>query len=248
MTTDAADAPPDAERDDPLLAVEGLHVSYGKVRALKGVDLHVDAGEIVSIIGPNGAGKTTLSEATTGFVDYAGHIRFRGTEVATCSTAELVGMGLVMCTESRDLFEFMSVEDNLRLGAFRDADGAESRLKFVYELFPRLEERRTQLARTMSGGEQQMLTIGRALMGDPTLLILDEPTLGLAPLVLEDISRGLEEISKLNVTVVLCEQNVTFAMRHADRVYLLENGAIDREGTPDSMRGDDYIQRVYLGE
>jgi branched-chain amino acid transport system ATP-binding protein len=231
---------------DAALAVEDLQVSYGKVAALRGIDLRVGGGEIVSVIGPNGAGKTTLAETISGFHDYEGSVRYRGTEVGTRSTSDLVSEGLIHCTEERDLFGHMSVADNLSLGAFRRGN-ADERREFVYDLFPALEERTDQHARTMSGGEQQMLAIGRALMSSPDVLVLDEPTLGLAPVILEDISDGLERIREAGVTVLLCEQNVTFAMDHADRIALLENGDIVREGSPESLRDDEYIHDVYLG-
>jgi branched-chain amino acid transport system ATP-binding protein len=231
---------------DAALAVEDLRVSYGKVAALRGIDLRVGEGEIVSVIGPNGAGKTTLAETITGFHDYEGSVRYRGTEVSERSPSNLVSDGLIHCTEERDLFGHMSVADNLELGTFRRGD-ADERRAFVYDLFPALEEREDQRARTMSGGEQQMLAIGRALMSSPDVLILDEPTLGLAPVVLEDISDGLDRIREAGVTVLLCEQNVTFAMDHADRIALLENGDLVREGAPESLRNDEYIHDVYLG-
>ncbi|WP_227134709.1 ABC transporter ATP-binding protein [Halorubellus salinus] len=238
----------DAEgRVEPVLAISEMRVSYGRVKALDGIDLHVDEGEIVSVIGPNGAGKSSLAEAVAGFVPYDGNVTYRGAEVATHASEELVAEGLVLCTETRDLFPYMSVADNLELGAYRVRSGAQERLEYVYDLFPRLRERRQQDAETMSGGEQQMLAIGRALMSDPDLLLLDEPTLGLAPVILDDISDALDEIRDRGVSILLCEQNVTFAMNHADRIYLLENGEIRREGTPATMRGDDYIREVYLG-
>jgi branched-chain amino acid transport system ATP-binding protein len=229
-----------------VLDCEDLRVSYGKVAALRGIDISVDEGEMVGVIGPNGAGKTTLSNTITGFLDYSGSVQYRGSEVAGRSVDALVESGLVHCTESRDLFGHMSVEDNLRLGAYRHGEINE-RLSFVYDLFPRLEERADQHARTMSGGEQQMLAIGRSLMGDPDCLLLDEPTLGLAPVIIEDISDGIERIREQGMSILLCEQNVTFAIDHADRIYLLENGEITREGDPETLRGDEYIQDAYLG-
>lgn len=235
-----------ADQEDAALAVDDLRVSYGKVAALRSIDLRVERGEIVSVIGPNGAGKTTLAETITGFHDYQGSVRYQGTEVSGRATSDLVSEGLIHCTEGRDLFGHMSVADNLSLGTFCRGD-ADERRSFVYELFPALEERTDQHARTMSGGEQQMLAIGRALMSAPEFLILDEPTLGLAPVVLEDISDGLERIREAGVTVLLCEQNVTFAMDHADRIALLENGELVREDTPESLRDDDYVRDVYLG-
>ncbi|WP_227356730.1 ABC transporter ATP-binding protein [Haladaptatus salinisoli] len=231
-----------------LISVEDVRVSYGEVAALRGISARVDDGEIVGVIGPNGAGKTTLVETVSGFHDYDGRVAYRDREVAGHHPADLVADGLVHCAESRDLFGHLSVEDNLELGAYRHRDGVEDRLEFVYDLFPVLAERADQNARTMSGGEQQMLAIGRALMGDPDVLLLDEPTLGLAPVVLRDISDGLDEIRDAGVTVLLAEQNVTFTMNHADRVYLLENGKVEREGDPETLRGDEYIRTAYLGE
>ncbi|WP_256298393.1 ABC transporter ATP-binding protein [Haloarchaeobius salinus] len=228
------------------LAVEDLEVRYGQITALRDVDLTVSDDEMVAVVGPNGAGKSTLANTVSGFLPYSGRISYREADIAGLSTQELVQRGLIHCTESRDLFGYLSVEDNLTLGAYAKSD-ARAGLDAVYDLFPRLEERRNQPARTMSGGEQQMLAIGRALMGDPSLLVLDEPTLGLAPVVLDDISDGLDRIRDDGVSVLLCEQNVTFALQHADRVYLLENGQIQRDGDPDLLRDDEYVREVYLG-
>lgn len=237
---------PTSRESTAVIACDDLTVSYGKVAALRGIDLHIGDGEMVGVIGPNGAGKTTLSNTITGFLDYSGSVTYRDSEIAERSVNDLVESGLIHCTESRDLFGYMSVEDNLQLGAYRHSEIAE-RLSFVYDLFPRLEERADQHARTMSGGEQQMLAIGRALMGNPDCLLLDEPTLGLAPVILEDISNGIERIREEGLSILLCEQNVTFTIDHADRIYLLENGEITREGDPETLRGDEYIQDAYLG-
>lgn len=232
---------------DPLLAVEDLHVSYGTVQALKGVSITVPAGELVAVIGPNGTGKTTLSDTIHGGLDYEGSVQFKGTEVASIASTELVEDGMIYCSESRDLFGYMSVADNLRLGSYRRGDIA-SGLEFVYELFPRLEERTGQDANSLSGGEQQMLAVGRALMGDPEFLILDEPTLGLAPIIREDISDGIDRIrSEKGITILLCEQNVSFAFDHANEIHLLENGEIVRSGHPDELKDDEYIRESYLG-
>ncbi|WP_433632521.1 ABC transporter ATP-binding protein [Halomicrococcus sp. NG-SE-24] len=245
MSADAAATTDDGS--DPVLRVEDLRVSYGEVTALRGVDLHVQAGEIVGVIGPNGAGKSTLADAVSGHLPYEGSVTYRGREVADARASELVADGLIHCTETRDLFGHMSVADNLDLGTYRHRNDVDARREFVYELFPTLAERTGQNARTLSGGEQQMLAVGRALMSDPDLLLLDEPTLGLAPVVVDDISDGIEQIRDAGVTVLLCEQNVTFAIDHADRIYLLENGRIEREGTPATLRGDEYIRDAYLG-
>ena len=231
---------------DTILSIDDVHVSYGKVQALNGVDLDIGTGELISVIGPNGAGKSTLANSISGFLPYDGSITYQGEEVSENDPEALVERGLIQCTEKRDLFGFMSVEDNLDLGTYVRGD-YEERLEFVYDLFPTLEERKDQHAHTMSGGEQQMLAIGRALMSDPELLVLDEPTLGLAPVILDDISEGIDRIQEKGVTILLCEQNVTFAMNHADRINLLENGEIVRQGSPDELRDDDYIRESYLG-
>ncbi|WP_265112106.1 ABC transporter ATP-binding protein [Halosolutus halophilus] len=231
----------------PLLEASSLSVAYGKVQALRDVDIHVDSGEIVSIIGPNGAGKTTFADTISGFLPYEGSVTYRGEEVEMVEQNSLVEDGMIYCTEKRDLFPFMTVEENLELGAYHNRDALEESREFVYDLFPRLEERADQEARTMSGGEQQMLAIGRSLMGDPTLLILDEPTIGLAPVIVNDISDALETIVDQGVTVLLAEQNVRFALDHADRIFLLENGTVKKAGIASEMKGDDYIRETYVG-
>ncbi len=234
---------------DTILTGTDVSVSYGTVEAVRDVDFSVDRGEIVGFIGPNGAGKSTLANAMTGFHAYEGSITYEGREVREFTPSELVESGFIHCTEKRDLFGFMSVIDNLRMGAYsRGWNDASSRLGDIYQLFPVLEERTQQNAHTLSGGEQQMLAIGRSLMSQPELLLLDEPTLGLAPIVLEDISDALAEITKDGMTVVLCEQNLTFTMKHADRVYVLENGEIVVHGTPDELEDDEYVRDVYLGQ
>ncbi|GAB7018998.1 ABC transporter ATP-binding protein [Halostagnicola bangensis] len=235
---------PDA--DDAVLSVENLSVSYGKVQALKDVDIAVRSGETVAVIGPNGAGKSTLVDTIGGFHDYEGTIRYNGTEIADSSTPALIDDGLFYCTERRDLFDYMSVEQNLRLGSYLNDEGEEERLADVFDLFPRLEERRSQETQSLSGGEKQMLSLGRGLMSDPEFLILDEPSIGLAPVILQDISEALESIQELSVEVLICEQNITFALEHADRLYLLENGAVRRSGTPDSLESDKFVE-TYIG-
>jgi branched-chain amino acid transport system ATP-binding protein len=235
--------------DETVLRTTDLQVAYGKVQALRGIDAYVDEGEIVSLIGPNGAGKTTFANTVSGFLPYNGSVEYRGREVGAVGQRELVREGMIHCTEKRDLFGYMNVHENLKLGAYAidDETYVREQLEFVYDLFPRLDERRNQNARSMSGGEQQMLAIGRALMGNPDLLVLDEPTIGLAPVILEDISDALDPILDQGVTILLTEQNVTFALKHADRMYLLENGSVVKTGTPAELRGDDYIRESYLG-
>ncbi|WP_079977472.1 ABC transporter ATP-binding protein [Halococcus sediminicola] len=232
----------------PILDIENVRVSYGKVQALKGVSLSMRAADILAVIGPNGAGKSTLADTIAGLLNYKGTVRFRGEEVRDRTVNRNVEDGLIYCTENRDLFDFMTVEQNLLIGAYRNYNARQERLEYVYELFPRLQERASQHAQTMSGGEQQMLAIGRALMGDPDLLVLDEPTLGLAPVIIDDISEALTDIVETGVSVLLLEQNVTFAVRYADHIHLLENGNVVRDGPPEDLQSDDYVREAYLGQ
>lgn len=232
---------------EPILTVDGVSVSYDKVSALRDVSIRIPTGETCSVIGPNGAGKTTLSDTIAGYQGYSGDLQYRGNQVAEHSSEALVNRGLIYCSETRNLFRHMTVEENLRLGAYRRGKTPEDQLDFVYDLFPRLAERLDQEVDTMSGGEQQMLAVGRALMGEPELLILDEPTIGLAPAVVDDIDDGIERIKGDAVTLLICEQNVTFAMEHADYVYLLENGKVRREGPVEQFEDDEYIREKYIG-
>ena len=223
-----------AKSGPPLLSVEGVDVLYGKAQALQGVSLEVRQGEFVSVVGLNGAGKTTLFNAVSGLVPYAGRIAWEGQALAGRSAAAIARGGIVQCPESRELFGAMSVRENLDLGGSRLPKPERARLLgWMFELFPILKSRQAQLAATLSGGEQQMLAIARALMMQPRLLILDEPTLGLAPVILEQLSRALETLRTTTpITVLLGEQNVTFALPHADRVYVLEHARIVWEGDP----------------
>ncbi|CAI48827.1 ABC-type transport system ATP-binding protein (probable substrate branched-chain amino acids) [Natronomonas pharaonis DSM 2160] len=232
-----------------MLEVDNVSISYGKTSAVSDVSLTVEEGEIVGIIGPNGAGKTTLLDAISGFKGYEGSIRFGGEEIRGLTEQEIVQRGLVYCTEDRDLFPFFSVHENLLMGAqFReDRDAVQEDLEFVYDLFPRLDERRDQHAETMSGGEQQMLAVGRSLMSDPDLLMLDEPTLGLAPVIIEDIKEAIERLSDAGLTILLAEQNSTFALDHAERLCLLERGEITRQGDAETLKNDDYVRDAYIG-
>ncbi len=229
-----------ADGDAPLLDVRGLSVFYGKAQALEDVSIHVHEREFVSIVGLNGAGKTTLFNAISGLVPYVGEIRFGNASLAGKSGAAIARGGVVHCPETRELFGYMSVRENLDLGGqhLTDAEQA-SQLEWLFDLFPRLKEREGQNASTMSGGEQQMLAIARALMMKPKLLILDEPTLGLAPVILEQLSHALERLRQTTpITVLLGEQNVTFALPHADRVYVLEHARTVWEGTPDRFEAE----------
>ncbi|MGA3248237.1 MAG: ATP-binding cassette domain-containing protein [Paraburkholderia sp.] len=234
-----------------ILEVEDLGVLYGKARALDGTSLHVREGEFVSVVGLNGAGKTTLFNAISGFVPYQGVIRFGGQDLRGMSGAAIARAGVVQCPESRELFSDMTVRENLDLGGYHLAEAARSdQLTWLFELFPILKSRQRQTARTLSGGEQQMLAIARALMMKPRLLILDEPTLGLAPVILEQLSKALESLQRTTpITVLLGEQNVTFALPHADRVYVLEHGRIVWEGDPSSFEremGRGYLETVPI--
>jgi ABC-type branched-subunit amino acid transport system ATPase component len=218
----------------PLLEVVGASVLYGKAQALEDVSIHVAEGEFVSVVGLNGAGKTTLFNAISGLVPHGGDIRFGGASLRGRKPGQIARAGVVQCPESRELFGSMSVQDNLDLGGqHQPPEASVKRLEWLFELFPILRSRARQAARTLSGGEQQMLAIARALMMQPRLLILDEPTLGLAPVILEQLSRALERLRQTtDITVLLGEQNVTFALPHADRVYVLEHARIVWEGTP----------------
>ncbi len=217
-----------------LLDIEAVDVFYGKAQALEGVDLRVQQDEFVSIVGLNGAGKTTLFNAISGLVSYRGAIRFAGADLRKRTAAAIARGGIVHCPETRELFGYMSVRENLELGGGHLSAGERRRqLTWVFDLFPILEQRQAQAARTLSGGEQQILTLGRALMMQPKLLILDEPTLGLAPVILGQISRAIERLRKeRSLTLLLAEQNVTFALPHSDRLYLLDHGRIAWQGDP----------------
>ena len=233
---------------DPFFSVRDLDVFYGKAQALDGVSIDIDAGEVISVIGPNGAGKTTMLEAISGLIDFDGEIRFDGTDLGERNPRGIVEQGVIHCTEDRDLFPFFSVHENLRMGAHRlGGAGVSERFELVYDLFGRLDERREQEAHTMSGGEQQMLAIGRALMADPDLLMLDEPTQGLAPVIINDISEAIEELREQGLTILLAEQNSSFAMRHAERLYLLETGTIELSGTAEEFKKNEYVRDAYIG-
>jgi branched-chain amino acid transport system ATP-binding protein len=236
---------------EPLLVVERLSVAYGKVEAVHDVSLRVAPGSIVTVIGPNGAGKTTLLAAIVGLLPLrSGSIRYAGDDAAALSVEARVARGLVLVPEKRELFASMSVADNLELGAFacrRDTD-RRARLDDVYARFPRLADRRTQLAGTLSGGERQMLALGRALMGAPRLLMLDEPSLGLAPLIVREIFTIIATLRATGVSILLVEQNARAALQVADHGYVLETGELALSGPSEDLRANPRVAATYLGQ
>ena len=231
-----------------LLSVSSAHIAYGKVEAVRSVSLDVAAGEIVTIIGANGAGKTTLLNAVMGILPLKGATRFAGEDMAQLEIEDRVAAGLSLVPEHRELFGTMNVEDNLQLGAFRIAKAiAKQSQERVYTLFPRLKERHKQLAGTLSGGEQQMLAMGRALMGAPRLLMLDEPSLGLAPIIVADIFRIVGELRSSGVSVLLVEQNAKAALQIADRAYVMELGEFILSGPAKDIAANQRVAASYLG-
>ena len=231
-----------------LLEVTDVHIAYGKVEAVRGVSLGVADNEIVTIIGANGAGKSTLLNAIMGVLPLKGRVGFAGEDMARQEIEDRVALGLSLVPEHRELFATMNVEDNLQLGAFRipKATAAQS-FERVYALFPRLAERRKQLAGTLSGGEQQMLAMGRALMGAPRLLMLDEPSLGLAPLVVEQMFGAIRTLNAQGMTILLVEQNVQHTLRLAAHSYVMENGRFVMTGTASAIAADPALEKAYLG-
>jgi branched-chain amino acid transport system ATP-binding protein len=233
----------------PLFEIDMLGAFYGKVRVLNDVSLRIEPGELVSIIGPNGAGKTTLLRAISRVVASEGEIRLDGEALVRCTPREMVARGVVQCPEGRKLFPDMGVENNLTLGAFLRRDKAEiaADLDRVYALFPILSERRRQKAGTMSGGEQQMLAIGRALMCRPRILMLDEPSFGIAPLIVERIFEVITRLNREGLTTLLVEQNASLALEVAQRAFVLENGRIVLSGKADELASNDKVREAYLG-
>jgi branched-chain amino acid transport system ATP-binding protein len=232
----------------PTLVLERVRVAYGKVEAVRGVSLAVPPGTIVTVIGANGAGKTTLLHAAMGILPATGAMTFEGTVLGDHAIEERVAMGLALVPERRELFGSMAVEDNLALGGFRaTASERWRRMDEVYVRFPRLQERRRQLAGTLSGGERQMLAMGRALMGQPRLLMLDEPSLGLAPLIVRDIFEMILGLKKTGVSILLVEQNARAALQAADYAYVMELGLITAEGPAAELASNPLIIESYLG-
>jgi branched-chain amino acid transport system ATP-binding protein len=234
-----------------LLALESLEVSYGGIRAVKGIDVHVEQGELVCLIGANGAGKTTTLKAITGLVRAAGgRIRYAGEDIGHLRVHEVARRGLALVPEGRGVFAQLTIDENLAMGAYSRTDAAAigRDLDHAFTLFPRLKERRSQVAGTLSGGEQQMLAIARALMSRPRLLLLDEPSMGLAPLMVERIFEVIRSISAEGVTLLLVEQNARLALEVSDRAYVLEGGAVTISGEAGALLHDPRIREAYLGE
>jgi branched-chain amino acid transport system ATP-binding protein len=235
---------------DRILEVKGLSARYGHVEALRPVDLYVDEGELVAVLGPNGAGKSTLMRALMGLVPTEGRVRFRGTEVPRRNPVAAAAMGLVLVPEGRGIFGPMTVAENLELGAYllkRNKAELARRHERVLSLFPRLKERRAQVAGSLSGGEQQMLAMGRALMSQPKMLLLDEPSLGLAPRVVDEILEKLAVLNREGLPIILVEQKAPLALKLARRAYVMSVGSIAAEIDPRTVRSHDELARFYLG-
>lgn len=234
-----------------MLEIENLEVSYGVIKAIKGVSFEVNEGEVISLIGANGAGKTTILHTITGLIEAnAGTIKFEGHDLTKTPAHKIVSMGMAHVPEGRRIFQELTVFQNLQLGAFirKDKKEFDETLKMVYKRFPRLEERKNQIAGTLSGGEQQMLAMGRALMSHPKIMVMDEPSMGLSPLLVNEIFDIIKEISKSGTTVLLVEQNAKKALAISDRAYVLETGNIVLSGNSKDLMNDDNVKKAYLGE
>ena len=234
-----------------LLEVNNLEVYYGVINALKGISFHVDRGEIVSLIGANGAGKTTTLHTITGLIrQRSGSVIYKGVDLKHTPAHKVVSMGMVHVPEGRRVFQGLTVYENLMMGAYSQKDKAQiaENMEYVFNQFPRLAERRKQLAGTLSGGEQQMLAMGRALLANPELIVLDEPSMGLSPLLVSEIFDIIKTFREAGKTVLLVEQNAKKAMSISDRVYVLETGSIVKEGAASDLVNDESIKKAYLGE
>ena len=235
---------------EPMLKIDDINVYYGAIHAIKGISLTVNQGEIVTLIGANGAGKSTTLRTISGLLKpKTGSITFQGEDIAGTPAHKIVSLGISQVPEGRRIFTEMTVMENLDLGAFirKDKDGIAADKKHVFELFPRLEERQDQVAGTLSGGEQQMLAMGRALMSRPKLLLLDEPSMGLAPLLIKEIFSIIEDINKSGTTVLLVEQNANMALSIANRAYVLETGRITLSGDAKKLAASEDVRKAYLG-
>ena len=234
-----------------MLEIKDLEVFYGMIQAIKGISFEVNQGEVIALIGANGAGKTTTLQTITGMLQAKkGHIIFEGTDITKVPGHKIVSMGMAHVPEGRRVFSHLTVYENLKLGAFtrKDKNEIEETLQKVYKSFPRLEERKNQLAGTLSGGEQQMLAMGRALMYKPRIILMDEPSMGLSPIFVEEIFRIIREISAAGTTVLLVEQNAKKALSIADRAYVLETGNIVLSGDAEELMNNESIKKAYLGE
>ena len=234
-----------------ILEVKDLEVYYGIIKAIKGISFEVNEGEIIALIGANGAGKTTTLHTITGLLSpKKGQVLFEGTDITKIPAHKIVGLGMAHVPEGRRVFANLSVYQNLKLGAYtrKDKDGIEASLEMVYKRFPRLEERKNQLAGTLSGGEQQMLAMGRALMSHPKIILMDEPSMGLSPILVNEIFDIIRSVNEAGTTVLLVEQNAKKALAIADRAYVLETGKIVTSGNAQELMNDDAIKKAYLGE
>ena len=234
-----------------MLEVKDLEVYYGVIQAIKGVSFHVDQGEVIALIGANGAGKTTILHTVTGLLaPKKGSVYFEGKEITKMPAHKIVSLGMAHVPEGRRVFAELSVYENLKMGAYtrKDRSEIEATLEKVYERFPRLKERRNQMAGTLSGGEQQMLAMGRALMSKPKIILMDEPSMGLSPILVNEIFDIIQEVSNSGTRVLLVEQNAKKALSIADRAYVLETGKISIEGKAKDLLEDDSIKKAYLGE
>lgn len=234
-----------------MLEIKDLEVCYGVIRAIKGISFEVNQGEVIALIGANGAGKTTILHTITGLVPAkSGSILFEGKELTKTPAHKIVSMGMAHVPEGRRIFQQLSVLENLKLGAYtrKDKNEIAQSLKMVYERFPRLEERKNQVAGTLSGGEQQMLAMGRALMSKPRIILMDEPSMGLSPLLVTEIFDIIKVISESGTTVLLVEQNAKKALSIADRAYVLETGSITLSGKASDLMNNESVQKAYLGE
>jgi branched-chain amino acid transport system ATP-binding protein len=230
-----------------FLEVRNLEAFYGKAQALKDVSFSVDKGQCIGIIGPNGAGKSTLLDSIIGLTHWEGQIIFDGAELYGLPPRKIVKLGIGYAPERGHLFSLMNIKDNLLVGAYLAQDKLAESFGAVFEMLPFLKERQNQQASTLSGGERQMLSLGRALMSSPRLLLLDEPTLGLAPIVISRIATTIDDLKKRGATMIIAEQNVSFTLAHAERLYLIERGELTMGGTPEELRGEEYVRKTYFG-
>ncbi len=234
-----------------MLEINDLKVNYGMIQAIKGLSFHVEEGEVIALIGANGAGKTTILHTITGLLSpKGGNVVFEGTDITKIPAHKIVAMGMAHVPEGRRVFANLSVLQNLKMGAYtrNDKKEMEETLKMIYKRFPRLEERQNQSAGTLSGGEQQMLAMGRALMSHPKIILMDEPSMGLSPIYVNEIFDIIQEVSKSGTTVLLVEQNAKKALSIADRAYVLETGKIILDGDASTLLNDDSVKKAYLGE